>query len=63
MLKAPKNDRSFLMTENPDADLPARPAGKAPVDEPANDGFSEEKDVSTPPPGSDPVSGKHKKEG
>jgi hypothetical protein len=50
------------MTEKPDADLPGRTAGKLPVDEPPDDGFPLEKDVSTPPPDSDPVSGKHKKQ-
>jgi hypothetical protein len=37
-----------------------RPASKPPIPEPAGDGFPLNDDVSTPPPGSDPVDGQHK---
>jgi len=38
-----------------------RPSEKPAIPEPPNDGFPPEKDVSTPPPESDPKTGVHKK--
>lgn len=50
------------MAEKPDPHAPERPASKPPIPEAPNDGFPIEKDVSKPPPGSDPVAGQHKKD-
>lgn len=50
------------MAEKSNPDSKERPASKPLIPEAANDGFPVEKDVSTPPPGSDPVAGQHKKE-
>ncbi|MEO5714933.1 MAG: hypothetical protein ABIT37_15750 [Luteolibacter sp.] len=45
-------------TPNPDTRPPAKPT----IPDPPNDGFPPDEDVSTPPPDSDPKTGKHKKE-
>ncbi|MEO5917841.1 MAG: hypothetical protein ABIS50_26650 [Luteolibacter sp.] len=37
-------------------------SAKPTIPDPSNDGFPPDKDVSTPPPDSDPKAGEHKKE-
>lgn len=46
------------MSEKPDSEK--RPPTEPPIPDAPNDGFPVEKDVSTPPPGSDVRAGVHK---
>ncbi|MES2438154.1 MAG: hypothetical protein V4584_03770 [Verrucomicrobiota bacterium] len=48
------------MPDKPNPDSTDRPPHKPLIPDPPNDGFPAEKDVSTPPPGSDVKDGEHK---